>query len=536
MKGRRERGSALLIVFVFAAIVAIMLYREMPVAAFEARRQKEELLIDRGNEYKHAIKTYVKKMGQFPPTIDALENTNRMRFLRHKFDDPITGKNDWRLIHAGPNRIILDSKVPTVNGANGGVPGAPGAPGSTPAGTGSAFGNNNANGATAAGVNNTNGAAGNSNGGFKFGAFSNSFGGSGDSPGANGTPTLAAVPQRAPAIAANGSRTFTRGNADPTGENGVPGQTDPNAAQPIANLDLGGVSTDAASQMRGLMNNPNPVAQATANGQQGSSFGSNSFGSNSSGSSFGSNSSNSSFGSNSSGSSFGSSSPGSSFGSNSPNSSFGSNSSGSSFGSNSANGSGSFGSNTNTPGSPGGIGNTGQGSSSFGGTFGQGTTGQITNGGGTGIAGVGSVAVGKTIKTVNEQTDFSKWEFYYDMAKDAATAMAGAMTGNTGQPGGQTPPGNSGSSFGSSSGFGSSGNGGSSFGNSGSSFGNNGSSGGSGFGSSGGSSGFGNSGGSSFGNSGSSFGNSGSSFGSTPSQTPGTSGTPPIPGQPQSQQ
>ena len=48
-----ERGSALLIVFVFAAAVAIMLYMEMPVAVFEAQREKEQLLIDLGNEYAH---------------------------------------------------------------------------------------------------------------------------------------------------------------------------------------------------------------------------------------------------------------------------------------------------------------------------------------------------------------------------------------------------------------------------------------------------------------------------------------------------
>ena len=108
-----DSGSALLIVFVFAAVIAILLYREMPVAVFEAHRQKEELLIDRGNEYKHAIKLFVRKVGTFPPSIEALESTNRMRFLRHKFDDPFTGKPDWRMLHAGPGGMIIDSKVNT---------------------------------------------------------------------------------------------------------------------------------------------------------------------------------------------------------------------------------------------------------------------------------------------------------------------------------------------------------------------------------------------------------------------------------------
>lgn len=114
----QERGSALLIVFVFAAMIAIMLYMEMPVAAFEAKRQKEQLLVDRGNEYVHAIKLFVRKTGTYPASLNALENTNNMRFLRHRFVDPFTGKDDWRLLHAGPGGMLIDSKVNPLN-ANG---------------------------------------------------------------------------------------------------------------------------------------------------------------------------------------------------------------------------------------------------------------------------------------------------------------------------------------------------------------------------------------------------------------------------------
>ncbi len=118
----QQRGSALLIVFLFAAVVAIMLYSEMPVTAFEARRQKEQLLIDRANEYKHAVKLYYRKVGGYPADINQLENTNRMRFLRHRYKDPFTGKDDWRLLHMGPGNMLLDSKIkknvaPTGTGA-----------------------------------------------------------------------------------------------------------------------------------------------------------------------------------------------------------------------------------------------------------------------------------------------------------------------------------------------------------------------------------------------------------------------------------
>lgn len=107
-----QQGSALLIVLVFAAIVAIMLYRELPVVAFEAQRQREALTVSRGNSYKRAVKLFVRKVGRFPSTLDELENTNRMRFLPHRYVDPLTGKDDWRLIHAGPGGIITDSKIP----------------------------------------------------------------------------------------------------------------------------------------------------------------------------------------------------------------------------------------------------------------------------------------------------------------------------------------------------------------------------------------------------------------------------------------
>ncbi|HEY1215096.1 MAG TPA: hypothetical protein VGE93_15810, partial [Bryobacteraceae bacterium] len=117
-----ERGSALLIVFLFAAVLAITLYQEMPVYSFEARRQTEQLLIDRGNEYKHAVKLYYRKVGGYPASIEQLENTNRMRFLRHRFKDPFTDKDNWRLLHMGPGNRLLDSKLgPIMNNGKGGT-------------------------------------------------------------------------------------------------------------------------------------------------------------------------------------------------------------------------------------------------------------------------------------------------------------------------------------------------------------------------------------------------------------------------------
>lgn len=110
-KRNPESGYALLLVFAMAAIIAINLYMAVPRAAFEAQRDKEQLLMDRGHEYQRAIALYVRKFNRFPGSLDDLENTNNQRFLRRRYADPMTGKQDWRILHAGPGGVITDSVV-----------------------------------------------------------------------------------------------------------------------------------------------------------------------------------------------------------------------------------------------------------------------------------------------------------------------------------------------------------------------------------------------------------------------------------------
>jgi type II secretory pathway pseudopilin PulG len=105
----RESGYALLLIFAMAAAVALMLYAELPRAAFEAQRTREQMLIERGEQYKRAIQLYFRKFNTYPASIEALENTNNMRFLRRRYTDPLTGKEEWRLIHVGPGGVFLDS-------------------------------------------------------------------------------------------------------------------------------------------------------------------------------------------------------------------------------------------------------------------------------------------------------------------------------------------------------------------------------------------------------------------------------------------
>ena len=99
----------MLLVFAMAAAVAIALYSELPRIAMQAQRAREQTLIMRGEQYQRAIQVYVRKFKKFPTTIDELENTNNVRFLRRKYKDPMTGKEEWRLIHVGPGGVFLDS-------------------------------------------------------------------------------------------------------------------------------------------------------------------------------------------------------------------------------------------------------------------------------------------------------------------------------------------------------------------------------------------------------------------------------------------
>ena len=70
---KQQRGFAMLLVFVMAAAVAITLYKELPRVGFEAQRDKEQLLIERGEQYSRAIQLYVRKLKKYPATIEELE-------------------------------------------------------------------------------------------------------------------------------------------------------------------------------------------------------------------------------------------------------------------------------------------------------------------------------------------------------------------------------------------------------------------------------------------------------------------------------
>jgi type II secretory pathway pseudopilin PulG len=105
-----QRGFALLFIFVMAGILAVSLYMALPRAVFESQRAKEDLLVYRGQEYQRAIQLYYRKFRKYPMTIEELEKSSGQRFLRKRFIDPMTGKDEWRFINV-VNGSYTNSKV-----------------------------------------------------------------------------------------------------------------------------------------------------------------------------------------------------------------------------------------------------------------------------------------------------------------------------------------------------------------------------------------------------------------------------------------
>src|SRR4051794_9758583 len=132
-RGKDESGFALLVIFLMAAVIAISMYSEIPRVAFETQRQKEQLLIERGEQYRRAIQLFARDNKRLPSRIEELDGVNNKHYLRKKFVDPMTGKDEWRGIHA-THGILTASKGETQNaqqqpqqgGAGGSYPGAGG--------------------------------------------------------------------------------------------------------------------------------------------------------------------------------------------------------------------------------------------------------------------------------------------------------------------------------------------------------------------------------------------------------------------------
>jgi type II secretory pathway pseudopilin PulG len=102
----RSRGYILITLMLFLALLAMAAMAVLPKVAFQIKRDREEEMIHRAVQYSRGIKRYYKKFGRYPSRLEELENTNNIRFLRKRYQDPITGK-DFKILHLSD--IMLNS-------------------------------------------------------------------------------------------------------------------------------------------------------------------------------------------------------------------------------------------------------------------------------------------------------------------------------------------------------------------------------------------------------------------------------------------
>jgi len=92
-----EEGFVLVGLIVAIFLILLVLGVAAPRVAKQLRREKEvEAVHRRPTSMCGRCSLYYRKTGHYPGSVDQLEKTNNIRFLRQRYVDPMTGKPDWR--------------------------------------------------------------------------------------------------------------------------------------------------------------------------------------------------------------------------------------------------------------------------------------------------------------------------------------------------------------------------------------------------------------------------------------------------------
>ncbi len=104
---QHQQGYVLLILLLYVAFISIGVAVAVQGISFQIKRDREEELIHRGTQYSRAVRRFIKAFGRYPNSIDELESTNNIKFLRKRYKDPISGK-EFHPIH------LMDLPGPSV--------------------------------------------------------------------------------------------------------------------------------------------------------------------------------------------------------------------------------------------------------------------------------------------------------------------------------------------------------------------------------------------------------------------------------------
>jgi hypothetical protein len=119
-KRRGEQGYVLLVLLLSATLLSIGLLTMIEGIDFQIKRDREQELIHRGLEYSRAVRKYVKAYGRYPTSMEQIESSNNVRFLRKRYKDPITGK-DFEVLHYG-DLVTFNAIASTVPNASNALP------------------------------------------------------------------------------------------------------------------------------------------------------------------------------------------------------------------------------------------------------------------------------------------------------------------------------------------------------------------------------------------------------------------------------
>jgi type II secretory pathway pseudopilin PulG len=228
-----EEGFLLLAVMFLLAILVLSLAAAAPRIARSIQRDRDLETMHRGKQYIRAVQLYYRKFHAYPPNRDALVKTNEIRFLRKRYIDPMTGKDDWKPILFGQNKAPIAM----------GFFGQPLATGSSMAGIGPSGGNG------------LNGANGSSAGGGLFNSPGSSGGsGFGSSPGSSGSSMFGPSNSGVGSTPAAGSTDNSAGSAS-------------NGAGQVGGTGVGGTGAG------GTNGNPASGTGSGLTGQTGQTFG-----------------------------------------------------------------------------------------------------------------------------------------------------------------------------------------------------------------------------------------------------------------------
>ena len=109
---RGESGYALLFVIFLVASIMLLAAAATPKVLTEGRRQKEEEMVWRGNQYVRAVSLFYRKNGRYPQNLEELAKPNaaNVHFLRKAYAEPMNSADgSWRLIYVSPAGQLIGS-------------------------------------------------------------------------------------------------------------------------------------------------------------------------------------------------------------------------------------------------------------------------------------------------------------------------------------------------------------------------------------------------------------------------------------------